>query len=425
MDPNFTDPSLLPPEERERLIDSIGELLRRQETVEALLHTVLPHLPEGERVLVYILDKIARIGHLCQEPFMVNGLYGDSYDRILLLTARIDQPGVNQAVFEILGPKFIHVETDDPVLPLLGVLDGGLAEFGPFDLWLVAADTIQDLYVEHVSGAPITSQKFALSPGLRSRGDRWLETIGIGEDDPVVMLHVRDMSFLPGRSQYEYRCASIENYGPAIDWLVARGYRVFRIGDTANPPLGHESDRVIDVPHQENYDGFMDVYLGSRSHFAITGQSGPDILARSLGTPCLMANTGPAKEICHMPPDIFLPKPLYHVGGDAMLTYQEILDLGLPAFSVTEQFTEAGVVVGQNSPEDILNAVEEIDRTISSDYPFDPEIEVRFRAMSRDFDDLRRAQFEAEGANYTTYSYANPWGRLSQSFVRSHPHWLD
>ena len=40
MDPNFTDPSLLPPEERERLIDSIGELLRRQETVEALLHTV-------------------------------------------------------------------------------------------------------------------------------------------------------------------------------------------------------------------------------------------------------------------------------------------------------------------------------------------------------------------------------------------------
>jgi hypothetical protein len=60
--------------------------------------------------------------------------------------------------------------------------------------------------------------------------------------------------------------------------------------------LAHPSDRVIDVPHLANYEGFMDVYLSGRANLVVAMPSGPEALAHVQGRPCVMVNELPAQK---------------------------------------------------------------------------------------------------------------------------------
>ena len=124
------------PEEDGALLENLRAEFGKQETMQRLFQAVLPHLEEGRKTLVYILAQVDRIGHVAMEPFFLRSLYGSDYDRIILLTGEGEGPGYNPFVLKCLGPEFVHVTTADPILPLLGFLDGGVLDLQLFHLCL-------------------------------------------------------------------------------------------------------------------------------------------------------------------------------------------------------------------------------------------------------------------------------------------------
>lgn len=415
------------PEDLDRLVTDLQAQMAKPETLQRLFQAVVPHLAPGGRNLVYILAQVERIGHLAMELFFLNTLHGEAYDRIIVITGPADQPGVNASVLEVTGPGFAHVETRDPLLPLLGFLDAGVLDMSSMHLMLVQPQRLtRDFGRAATSGKPF--RHFSLSAGLRSRGDDWMRSIGIDPQDPFVLLHVRDASYLPEKAHHLFRCADVANYRSAIDRLVEHGYRVFRLGDASSPPLSHPSGRVVDVPHHPGYAPFLDVYLSALCRFAVNQASGPEALVRGFGRPALTVNLMLEHLRLPLADDLLVFKHVRHAGNRTELSYREMLALGLPGFGTSKQFEDAGLLVEENTVEEIDAALAEmIDRvegTGALKARTAAASQDAFRSISREYEARIMGEPAIVAKTEDFYAYAHPFARVSGAFLEMNPSFL-
>ena len=67
-------------------------------------------------------------------------------------------------------------------------------------------------------------------------GESFLKNIGINNNDKIILLYVRDSSYLkktfPDKdfSYHDFRDTDVKNYIDAINYATSRGYYVFRMG---------------------------------------------------------------------------------------------------------------------------------------------------------------------------------------------------
>ncbi|SME98724.1 putative glycosyltransferase, TIGR04372 family [Tistlia consotensis] len=131
---------------------------------------------------------------------------------------------------------------------------------------------------------------------LRDCG-RLARSLGIADADPVVCVHVREAGYKAGREIEEKattrrhdvtRNADIATYFPAIDRLVAGGYRVVRIGDPSMTPV--ERPGVVDLATSPQRTPMLELYFLDRSRFLLGSESGPYHVCYLFGTPTLIAN---------------------------------------------------------------------------------------------------------------------------------------
>ena len=84
---------------------------------------------------------------------------------------------------------------------------------------------------------------------------------------PWIVIHVLDntkTSFARG--------ANINDFNDAIQYLIANGYHIFRLGDDSMPRL--DQDGVTDLAHL-HHEKFLDLYLIKKAKLFIGTQSGP------------------------------------------------------------------------------------------------------------------------------------------------------
>lgn len=411
------------PEELERLAADLKIQLAKPETLQKLFQTVVPHMAPGGRNLIYILAQVDRIGHLAMELLFLNTLYSEEYDRIIVLTGPTDQPGVNPAVLGITGPKFVHVETRDPMLPLLGFFDGGLLEMQGLHLLMVQPQRLtRDFGRALAGGAPL--KPFTMDRHLRARGDAWMRSLDIDPDEPFVLLHVRDASYRPDKAHHLFRCADIQRYGRAIDRLVAHGFRVFRLGDASSPRAPNASDRVIDVPFAPGYEPFLDVYLSGRCAFTVNQASGPEALARCFGRPALTVNLMLEHLRLPLAGDLLMFKHVRRADDGSQLSYTEMLARGLPGFGTSKQFEEAGLLVEENTEAELDAAVAEMIERSHGDGQARSAGQARFLAIGQEYEARITADPSIIAKTEDFYAYAHPFGTPSQAFLEMNPGFL-
>ncbi len=413
------------PEDLDRLAKDLQAEMAKPETLQKLFALVAPHLVPGGRNLVYILAQVERIGHLAMELFFLNTLYGADHDRIIVLTGPTDRPGVNPAVFDITGPGFAHVETDDPLLPLLGFLEGGMLDMNVLRMLLIEPQRLtRDFGRAVTAGAPLLH--FSLPDAMRQRGDDWMRARGIDPDEPFVLLHVRDASYLPEKAHHLFRCADIANYGLAIDRLVESGYRVFRLGDASSPPLSHPSGRVVDVPHAPDYDPYLDVYLSACCRFAVNQASGPEALVRAFGRPALTVNLMLEHLRLPLAGDLLFFKHIRRSAGGHELSYPELLERGSPGFLTSEAFEKAGLVVVENSPEELeASVMEMIEHVEGRAVHGATDGQERFLALGREYEARIVKDPDIIAKTEDFYAYAHSFGRISSAFLEMNPGFLE
>jgi len=145
---------------------------------------------------------------------------------------------------------------------------------------------------------------------------------------------------------------------------------------------------VIDYAHSGRKSEWMDVFLCAHCRFFLGNSSGLYLLSSLFGVPSALANLIPvSSSLSVIPVDIGTPKVLRRRGTGELLKYTEILASPLGNFRFTEQYSEAGVIVEENTPEDIRDLALEMLGRCEGSVVYTPEDEVlqkRFQGLFRE-----------------------------------------
>lgn len=341
-------------------LNQLHELLQKASQPDAfksLVALVRPRIRVGKKNLIYVLNQVNRIGQLSSELLHIKTLYESFYDRIIIVTGPTNDFGVNLNVFKVVGSKFINISTEDPVIPMIGLLDAGITQYEDIDLLIVGPWKLWSSYKKAVTaGLPLAT--FQLPNSLRLKGEAWMAKAGLDPATPVVLLHARDIGYRPELSHHGHRCVDIENYRGAINFLENQGYQVVRLGDKTNQRLKGYTQAVIDLPFHPDYELFLDIYFAATCCFAMNQSSGPSSLVRGFKKPALMVNRTVDWEY-HPTPECLMFKHYKNKTTGIELSYDSILETGLGELSMDEDFLKAGIIIEENTPNELEQGIKE------------------------------------------------------------------
>lgn len=225
------------------------------------------------------------IGHMVVAAFMIKGGGAGVLD---FSGARIwDGPMANSALrsrFQALSPnvEFVPMGTlfaDGFAAYLKEWIDGRPVDL--FEVCGIVADRAGD------ERGAILARPDPNDPVLA----RFYEAAGLDPADRIVTLHCREGGFRVD-AQQDLRNVDVAGYGPALRRLVARGYRVIRLGDPSMRPLP-DIPGVLDYARSPLKSEALDILLPGVAQFHIGSSSGLSKVPLLYGTPCLFLNWYP------------------------------------------------------------------------------------------------------------------------------------
>lgn len=333
-----------------------------------------------ERVKITIM-KVHRIGHLTLEPDSWLRKNARSKDNNCLHIFVSGGNAANLFVHDLISSK-LTVCVSEFWYEFYGSRPTLLAdcyyEKMPFDLSsLRRGGNIIDLYSEVANVFRNNASQIDFPLEKANLIKTKLIEKGIQKSEKVVCLHVRDSEYLSAEfpnSSHDYndvRDMDIDNYDLGINYLLARGYTVIRLGKMSNQSLSVEHENYHDfcINRDEEYGEEIEAYLLSICHFFIGTSSGILSLASLFDTPTLAVNVTP-----YVPNygrnTVFIPKIMLDSNGDKV-SYYELFNgksfdwndesINLLNCHDTRILIKVGFSFVENDREDILSAIREFD----------------------------------------------------------------
>jgi putative glycosyltransferase (TIGR04372 family) len=215
-------------------------------------------------------------------------------------------------------------------------------------------------------------------------GKAGLREIGIPEGRPFICLNVRDNAYLDGKdwAYHNYRNSDVQNYILAAEALSDQGFYVIRMGAKVNASINTTNPRIIDYATNGMRNDFMDVYLGARCQFAISTQTGWDCIPYIFRRPICYVNVLPIGYAYTFSKNcLFLTKRHNLKVSMSELTCAEVFSFDLGFSLSSSDYEGKGVVLSENSPEEIRGIVlEMVERMngIWQSHPDDENLQQRF-----------------------------------------------
>lgn len=376
--------------------------------------------------LYYSLPLVDRLGHLSTELFYLRNLYPiENYEYHIFIPRLADRPNTNLFMLKKVTEGMHVTETDNKdLLQIAYTSNSELARQISKDGNFILLDG-GNLYNHFLS--ELNGQKphfyYTLSKEEEMQGLALRKCFGIPDNAPVVTLHVRDRGFLPHFNYHSFRDANIENYLPAVEYLLSLGVYVVRIGDKSMKRIEGLPSNFIDAIHHPAYSHFVEPYFISSSLFHLGTISGPCSVAISFNKPILYTNVQLSLAEWGQPNDLFLPKKFYSYKLHRFLTYQEILNSPLINFWQTKEFEDYNISLVENSPIEIIEAVKEMILRLTGQYQNSKEIE-DISALTKNIQKTIHEKRVRENLEPSIYAGYYSKQSLSHSFVRLNPWFL-
>ena len=223
------------------------------------------------------------------------------------------------------------------------------------------------------------SPHIQFSDDEEKKGERGLQAMGIGSEDKFVCLIVRDSAYMSqqfGRhsdfGRHSFRDSDIHTYAPAAEALAQRGYFVIRMGEKVNASINSNHPKVIDYATNGMRNEFMDLYLGAKCYFCISTGTGLDAIPMIFNRPIAYINFMPIGYLRTFTSKFLaISKRFICATTGRPLTLQEILER--VGFSLsTDLYTQAGIQLVDNTPEEIRDLVDEMESRLAGLWPTDP-----------------------------------------------------
>lgn len=201
------------------------------------------------------------------------------------------------------------------------------------------------------------------------RGQELLRAMGIAEGAPFVCFAMRDKAYLETQQlglswrYHDYRDVDIDNCRLMAEWLASRGIWVLRMGAVVEKSFGADNPRIIDYANHYRSD-FGDIFLLGHCKFFVGDTAGIFWPACILGVPVALTNQVPITHLCPVPGSMVMPKKYYRsVEGD-LLGYREVVESRLDGLFFLQDYEQAGISLLENTPEEILGMVQEMNARI-------------------------------------------------------------
>lgn len=187
-----------------------------------------------------------------------------------------------------------------------------------------------------------------------------LRLMGISPNAKFICFISRDSKYLDnlygkGKMEYHnYRDSNIDNYLLAANSMVKEGYYMIRMGAIVEKTLSVDNPMIIDYASKYRSE-FMDLFLLANCTFFITSNSGTCAVATIFRRPNAFGNVTPftgAHGISRAP-DIFIPKKYWSKDKKRLLTINEIFETGAAYFDTSNQFSDKGIELIENTSEEI------------------------------------------------------------------------
>jgi putative glycosyltransferase (TIGR04372 family) len=374
--------------------------------------------------LLYSLPLINRIGHLTEELFWARNIFPeDEYDITALVKPLKEVPAANSAVYRLVFRYFDRIETTDDTLLMMAYNEKGpekLRETEKGTLVLYNAGEILDMFVRGLEHKQ-PRHHYSLNSQELAEGLILREKFGIPAEAKVVTLHVREGGYLPNLPYHSFRDANIENYYPAINFLVDSGYYIVRIGDKSMKPLIGFPRQVIDAPFHPAYTPLVEPYFIATCFFHFGSVSGPSGLAHVFEKPTLFANTPLLACDWGGEFDMYAPKVFYSEKLQRNLSYLEIICSTLVNGVETPTYDNAGIRLIENSPRVLLSAAQEMVARLQGQYGTSSEavsLDNAIRSVQR----MGHAAQQSLHSSYYGLYFSKT--RISHAFVGSNPWFL-
>ena len=284
-----------------------------------------------------------------------------------------NQPYICNDQLKVMWDRSLRVwQFARPVGRLNSLIPGGRSHVVP---WRV--NEHRDLYGVMVNSDP----HIGFTAEENRRGEDSLREMGVTEESKFVCVHTRDESYMAHRFpsldlyRYSYRDSSIQNYIPAMEELVSRGYYVIRIGAVVEEPLVTDNSMIIDYATKYRSE-FMDIYLCAMCDFAILTTSGIEKVPMVFRRPSMYANYLPYDHLPTWgPQDLCIPKKLWLRKENRFLSFEEIIGSEINRYGHMELYETAGIEVIENTADEIKDLAMEMDDRINGRWVSDDEDE--------------------------------------------------
>jgi putative glycosyltransferase (TIGR04372 family) len=304
------------------------------------------------------------VGHAILDPFHFIQLFGFQFDHLVLVHPPYSEysPATRLSA-AILSQYVEQVETTD--LDTLNFAWHNLGELRHENLTFLVHHywSLNRLAFQARTDPnhPMSHGReyLSLPPKMANQAGKVCRRGGIDPGRPLVVVHIREHGYHKLHGQ-RYRNIKVQNYIPALRWLIKRGYQIFRIGDQKMTSIRREVPELVELPTWHSYDPMLDPYLISRCRFMISCQSGPCSYARVFGKPNLVVNAVYHYTLLPERNELLAFKSYWDARTNEPMTLDAIFRAGAHLFDRTEHFDDAGIRVEDMTPEEILAATEEM-----------------------------------------------------------------
>lgn len=255
---------------------------------------------------------------------------------------------------------------------------------------------------------PLTAEEMA-------EGNKNVRRMGIPPHAKIACLMVRDGAYdkqtrPESKVTYPHRNADINTYRPAMEFLAEQGWYVLRMGASVEKPIYWKSPRIIDYA-SEHRSPFMDVWLVSQCHLAISTGLGLDAIPTILKKPLIYTNM----PFLYWPhgnyaPLLILHKHFYHSASRVALTRLDVMRSHHAEVFFDKDFHDANLSVLNNTAGEILEITKEMLEIIDGKHTLSPE-DIR----------CQKHFWETLAAYVTSFPNYAPLYRLGRESLRRDP----
>ena len=339
------------------------------------------------RIRIGLLN-YARIGHLATNTELcMRRMSVASPTRKTVNVFLAGTPPANRQLLEMIKRKLIVVENNYLYELLQAIYQRTIDD----KIWINLRESGYGLWKDWGIAGP----QLSFTREEKLQGETVLQSIGVTPEEPFVCFCARDKAYLDAAqswrsrsewSYHDYRNNDIRNYMGAARFIADNGITAIRMGSVVENTLDASHPGIIDYAIHNRSD-FADIFLGANCKFFLGDTGGLFGPAAIFGVPFAAVNLTPLRIAPRTSRDLFIPKKYRYSDNHKFLTIREIIDIGAHDWGRTEQYTKAGIDVVENTSEEILDLVVEMNERLDGTWiedDSDNKLQLLYRSMFPD-----------------------------------------